>query len=272
MGPGVHRAYREAYGVPSTPAVEAFEELMALPHRNVEYSAKVEESRAHQNRMTVTFDTGIPGRLRAIRERLDRIARLPGAVLDLTHFDRIMRGLDLARVTLCIFGLDARDRVGDSRLKVYWSIIDQPGKVRELLAAHGGDDSVRRLVREGLLLVGIDMTLGGASRLKLYPKYTPADLEDPAVRVVLQETLSPSAMAWIAQSRRTNISFDADGGRNLHIQPFDSEAVLARLHNPRLPDVDAGFRALGLRLNVVSLREGDLDGMSPERLNVYYVA
>jgi LynF/TruF/PatF family peptide O-prenyltransferase len=268
----VQRAYRRAHGIRSTAALTAFEQLLALPQRNVEYSAKIEGSRVHHRRMAVIFDSAIAERLHAIRERLDRIARLPGATLDLTHFDLVMRDLALDRVTLCAFGLDARDRLEDSRIKVWWSILDQPRKVRELLAAHGGDDSVRRLVRESVLLAGTDLTLSGTTRLKLYPKYTPADLEDPAVCRVLQETLSPVAMAWIARARRTNVSFEPDGGRTLHFQPFDPEAMLAAIGNPRLPGVDAGFRTLGLRLNVLSLREDDLDRTPPEHLNVYYVA
>jgi LynF/TruF/PatF family peptide O-prenyltransferase len=268
----VHRAYRRAHGIPSTAALDAFEELLALPHRNVEYSAKIEQSRVHHCRMAVIFDAGIPERLHAIRHRLDRIARLPGAALDLTHFDLVMRGLAVDRVTLCAFGLDARESLGDSRIKVWWSIVDQPRKVRELLAAHGGDDSVRSLVRESVLLVGNDLTLSGTTRLKLYPKFTPADLEDPAFRGVLARTLSPAAMAWIGRARRTNVSFEPDGARTLHVQPFEPQAMLTAIHNPLLRGVDEGFRALGLRLNVVSLREDDLDRASPEHLNVYYVA
>jgi LynF/TruF/PatF family peptide O-prenyltransferase len=267
---GIHGAYCRAFRIRSTLALKAFEALMAQRHQCVEYSTKIDRSNVHCYRMAVYFDTEIPKRLRAIEKSLDGIAQIRGVALDPRLFERVMRGLDLDRVGFCAFGIDWRERLIDSRVKVWWSVVDQPGKVRDLVEAHGGDDSVRRLVRVGLLLVGTDLTLDGSTRLKLYPKYNLADLLDPSVRRRLRQVLSPAAIAWMSRARRTNVSFEPDGRRTLHFLPVDPKALLGELRNPCVRRLDSQYNALGLRLNVVSLLESELDTRRHDHLNLYY--
>lgn len=236
---------------------------MERPCRNVEYSVKVDGPQVWWSRMAVIFDRGLAEVLTDLRAGIEVLGAHPGAALDLSLVRAVESDLDLERVTLAAFGLDARPELSDSRLKLWWSIVDQPEKQRELLDLGAADALARALVEQtGVLLTGVDLSLDGRTRLKLYPKIVPEHLDHPELGPLLSRTLPALALSWASRSRRTNVTREPGGGRTLHFQPRAPRELLAQLDSPAVQAVDQRLGAIGLGLNVLSISERSLAGAS----------
>lgn len=266
-----YRRLKRALSMPSGPVLDAFESLLTAPRRNLEISAQLQREVVHRTRMALIFDQDHASRLEEIVGFLRTISAMSGVQLDLSILKRVTQGLDLGRVTLTACGVDLRERAEDSRVKVWIVVVDQPAKINDILEAHGHDADLLQLVPGNVLLTGVDLTLRGQTRLKIYPKYREDELENIAVQARLARVLSPAALELMLLGKRANICFEADRSRTIHVQPRDPDSFLRKLNHPRISQLAAEHAALGLDLNVVSVRERELVAGKIEDANLYWV-
>lgn len=258
------REHREAFGVPDSPALTRFTELVGEARScSLECSCKVEDGRLNAARFHLCYQEP------ALREHVETAVRFfasVGAAEGVRLDDSLFRlfcddGYDFSRSEVFVLGVDLRETKAESRIKAWFKLGDYPEKIEEAftLPLPGEPDAMLRplVVRDGLL-VGFDLHFDGRASVKLYPRIEKSDLFERATRTRLAALLPWYALTAMERCDWSYVSLARDGSRVIHFCPTDGyEFVRSLLGDDGLalarPHVNEDLMSV-----VVSVRERDL--------------
>jgi LynF/TruF/PatF family peptide O-prenyltransferase len=280
--PAAYDRYRREFDIPTSPVLDAFDEVVGRDHQIVEPSIKIDRGGGvNTGRFHVIFDRDLVTATREILRFLDRIRSLSGVSLNTSVLEKALWQLDFASVMQAACGLDVRSEPSQSRVKIWFEYLGQHAKTTSLLELHGYDDRILALVSEVGLAFGVDFTLSGDTRLKLYLKFTSDQLDNLAVRRRLESVLSPAAVALARRAMKLQVVFEPDLSTVVHLNlhqrnrgvadALDEDEVLALASDlPQCSALHHRCKRLGLDLRVITFNDADLALGRCNGVSLYY--
>lgn len=264
--------HRRAFGVGEPYPLRRFIDMVAhASSATLECSCKIEGDEMHAARFNLWFqDDDRAAQMAAVLAFLGHVEAEQGQTLG----DRLFRAFYTPAFTWTgvrafVVGVDLRDHTADSRLKV-WFMLDESAMIDAALELSPfGNDARQLLVGPGLL-IGFDLFLDGRSAVKLYPRVTRDDLQQPATHDRVAALVPSAVLTMMNESRWSHISFSDTGERIVHCRPDDPHGFLERfIADPRVGEV-ATTLMQGEPLDVVvSCRESDIVASQIHDVNLY---
>lgn len=103
---------------------------------------------------------------------------------------------DFSKVTRFTLGLDLRDNLADSSLKMHFILVDYPEKIATALELDGRNhsDAFRWIAMETVHLIGFDFYFDGRCEIELYAALSENQFQQPAIRSLLEQSFSTAVL------------------------------------------------------------------------------
>ncbi|WP_414583116.1 LynF/TruF/PatF family peptide O-prenyltransferase [Scytonema sp. PCC 10023] len=179
---------------------------------------------------------------------------------------------DFHKVVQILVGVDLRNELSASRLKVWFVIQNYPEKVEKAMALCEPPEELRALIAYlSLMVVGFDFYLDGRSSIELYPRIIQKELQEVDVQKQLSKILSPPALKLLDGCWAFGFGFSKANPETILYYPTpDPNSFIAGLHNHLADRVHAYYREKSVRATIVAFRESELLAGAVQNLSLYY--
>jgi LynF/TruF/PatF family peptide O-prenyltransferase len=196
------KAHRQAFEVePSLYPLEIFEDFIAKLDDNsvssLEASCKIEADKLLAARFLAfinpPFESSLAQALKFYRQVENRV----GVRLNYDLLEQFIgKSFDFSKVRRFTVGVDLRQNLADSSLKMHIVLDNYPEKVATALALDGNhySDALRWIALQTVSLVGFDFYLDGRSEIEFYSELTEEQFQQPQIRALLEQSFSPAAL------------------------------------------------------------------------------
>jgi LynF/TruF/PatF family peptide O-prenyltransferase len=196
------RAHRQAFEVePSLYPLEIFEDFIAKLDDNsvssLEASCKIEADKLLAARFLAfinpPFESSLAQALKFYRQVENRV----GVRLNYDLLEQFLgKSFDFSKVRRFTVGVDLRQNIADSSLKMHIRLNDYPEKIAAALALHDNQYSkaLRWIALQTIPQVGFDFYLDGRSEIELYSELTEEQFQQPHIRALLEQSFPPAVL------------------------------------------------------------------------------
>ncbi|MES0491553.1 MAG: LynF/TruF/PatF family peptide O-prenyltransferase [Leptospirales bacterium] len=179
---------------------------------------------------------------------------------------------DWSKVKQFILGVDIREELPSSRLKIWFIIEDYPEKIETAIHLYGENKDLRSLTLHDELLIGFDFYFNGRNVVKVYPDVKRYEYEQEAIQKNIGKVLHPSAMRLMEKSEWVHISFSRNySSKVLHFHVHDPVPFLEMISGERARTMCNYYRQRELHNVVVSFYEHELIEQNIINWNFYYM-
>ena len=178
----------------------------------LERSIKFHEGVIFSKRYNFWFDHNFKSNLNSIFKIFDYLENQHKWQFDysiINHY--INQNFDFTKIKFLVFGTDIREKMIDSRVKIWLIIMDYPQKRAELQADPEFTKDLRELAYNDVFLFGFDFNFNGTSKIKLYPAVYRFDLDNPALEKILQKILCNDSLFLMRHTCQTHITTNKQG-------------------------------------------------------------
>ena len=196
------KAHRQAFEVePSLYPLEIFEDFIAKLDDNsvssLEASCKIEADKLLAARFLAfinpPFESSLAQALKFYRQVENRV----GVRLNYDLLEQFIgKSFDFSKLRRFTVGVDLRQNLADSSLKMHIVLDNYPEKVATALALEGNhySDELRWIALQTVHLVGFDFYLNGRSEIELYSELTEEQFQQPQSRALLEQSFPPAVL------------------------------------------------------------------------------
>lgn len=195
------KAHQTAFEVESLYPLEIFENFIAQLDDAVvsalEASCKIEADRLWAARFLAfinpPFETSLALALQFYRQVE---ARADVQLNDDLLQQFLGASFDFSKVHRFTIGVDLRENLADSSLKMHLILADYPEKIATALALDGKNysDTFRWIATQTVHLIGFDFYLDGRSEIELYAALSEQQFHQPPVRSLLEQSFSSAVL------------------------------------------------------------------------------
>lgn len=196
------RAHRQAFGVEaSLYPLELFEDFIAQLDDgaviSLEASCKIEADRLFPARFLAfinpPFENSLAQALKFYRQVESRV----GVRLNYDLLQQFLgTSFDFSKVHRFTVGVDLRENLADSSLKMHLILADYPEKIATALALDRQDysEEFRWIATQKVHLIGFDFYLDGRSEIELYAALSEDQFRQPQMRSLLEQSFPASVL------------------------------------------------------------------------------
>ncbi|MFC1755297.1 DUF5838 family protein [Thermoproteota archaeon] len=257
---------------PEPKIIDSFEHLLRdWKKATLEYSVKIKDGKAYPFRINVWHKTPRFAEYKRAMSFLNEIGKIEPKI-DYSKVIELIKVIDLNKLDFLIVGIDLRERIQDSRFKIWFIANNYPEKIAECLEMHGKPPEVDECLHDDNLLFGLDFFPGGKSRIKIYPEYL-LDGEGAEQNLdKLKKLLKPRTSELAEKCSRIHISFSEDHfKRVIHFKPKNPDEFLNKISDADITDINDQYKQKGFSLDIVSALEDDIEQKAVKEINLYYV-
>ncbi len=273
-----YRRYKKLFKIQNSPTLELFESLFNSSFQHLEVSQKITTSSICPCRFNLWYHTDIFQHLHRILAVLKKTAQISGNQINDEPFYDLFQKLSLgsiepSRIKEVLYGVDLRENIEDSRVKIWLNISDHVEDPRETFGLSDSDQDMIRLLNGNLrnnLLIGMDFRLNGKTKLKRYLWYPAEDLKETSVQEQMDGLFSKNAMSLAERSSRIHITSQDDLSKVFHFQPYNSEDFISHIAHEKTYETYQRCTDIGFRLNVISLSENEIKSNNISTINLYF--
>ncbi|NET33069.1 MAG: LynF/TruF/PatF family peptide O-prenyltransferase [Cyanothece sp. SIO1E1] len=273
--------HKQAFKIQSLYPFESFEDLVEQrKYAALECSCKITDDTLHPARFNLHFPCNhdLAEQIKTTFSIFEKVESKADIKLDFNLFNRLYpQNVTLNQIRQVITGIDLRQRLEDSRLKIWFIVADELEGLQKIVRLYGENDHLIDLLSEqGLLLIGFDFFLSGYSKVKIYPEVKKDFLSQPAAREKLARILSPQAIELLEIYEGLHLTFAGEkyGEKILHYhldKPDDIYRLKPLLTNYETVErVHNHYRSKRIAGTTVSLLERELIANQIKNLNLYY--
>lgn len=266
--------HRQKFSIKENIHLKLFEELLLRNHAyELECSCKVEKEIIYPARFNLWFTNHQHEKnLQSILAFIEKVSELNKIEFSFDLFNKIYtQNIDLTRVCQLIAGIDYREKLQNSRIKI-WSIIkDYPKMMDYVFSLSGSKAELESLCVNDELLFGLDFSFNGSSKLKTYLLVDEKQLKDPGIQKKMARHFSEKVQSLMFSSDRVHISVKPEhNNRVLHFLLKDYDPFIKRLKHKNMEyTTDKIVRGTKLPHIILSLDEKEIE-TEIRRFNVYY--
>jgi len=240
--------------------------LKASPEAHLECSCKVCGDIVHPLRFNLWYRNGGEDGLNPkIVAFLERYAEM--VPIDRSLYREII-GTDFLyeKVRYNVIGIDLRQDIDSSRIKLWHIVEDYPAMERRALGFAGISPNARRLKIHKGFLFGFDFVFSGASALKVYPVWH--DYEIREHNALLRDIVGEKVTMLVEHCQRVSFGFSTGKvGASAHMIPCYASDFIAGICSKSL---STAFFAIGSDRVIVAMDIDDINTGDYHTFNLYY--
>jgi len=240
----------------------------------IECSCKVSGQKVDAKRFNLWFPKPHSKRqLKKMMVLFDTMARDNNILLNRDLFNQFYNNqFDWSKVEQFILGVDMREDLASSRIKIWFIIEDYPEKIETAIHLYGENKDLRSLILHDELLIGFDFYFNGRNVIKVYPDIKRFEYEQEVNQQNIAKVLHPSALRLIEKSEWVHINFSKDySSKVLHFHVHDPVPFLEMIPGERARAMCSYYRQRELYNVVVSFYEHELIEKNILNWNLYYM-
>jgi LynF/TruF/PatF family peptide O-prenyltransferase len=203
-------AHRQAFEVKSLYPLEIFQDFVAKNNgvSLIESSCKIEADKLLAGRFLV-FNPK-PNK-RKLAESIAFFHQVENRVDVQINYELLYKFIgnyfDFSKVNIITTGIDLRENLADSSLKIHFQFLDvYPEKIESALALSGNTfASLHGIALQTITLIGFDFYLDGRSEIELYCELRGDQLQQPDIQAFLKQTFPPSVLRPLKASSKFDI-------------------------------------------------------------------
>jgi|SRR6476469_8954415 len=192
---GSHRA---AFEVGSLYPLEIFEKFVADfdGYCAIEASCKVELDKLIAGRFLIFFLEQFEEQLAKTLDFFRKVeSRADVKISYNLLYNFLEKNFDFTKVKRLITGVDLRDNLADSSLKMHIVLENYPEKVDTALALDGNSSAVlRSIALQSVSLIGFDFYLDGRSEIEIYAQLTEEQFQEADTQAFLKQVFPPPVL------------------------------------------------------------------------------
>ena len=202
----------------------------------------------------------------------DAISHCPKVSLNRSLLNKLFDNkFELDKLYQVIAGIDYRENLRDSRVKVFFKIGDYSEKISQALMLHGCNEMILDLMPHDRLLFGIDLFFSGETKIKIYLNFDHYDLTSAVVLNKLKKHFSEKIIGLINKCQALHITFKGKSfQRIIDFYPKNREAFIKEFNNRRLIDIDQKMKSTRYgKTGLISLSENEINKGIIKNANLY---
>jgi LynF/TruF/PatF family peptide O-prenyltransferase len=255
--------YCTMFSVPRTEQIRLFSRLLEESKECVlECSNKICGDAVYSQRLNIWYHNSFNKNLQLIFDFMHSIDGLNGSRLDFSLLKKTIHEFEMQKVVNLICGIDFRDNLPESRVKIWFDIKDYEKKAKEILDLTANKRELNRFLINKRLLFGIDFYFGGKTNIKAYPVFLSAEYSK------LENEFSDDILTLIKKCNRVHISVGSE--RIIHFLPRNPTEYIRMARNQSADDINQKYEKNGYSLKVISLIENEILNSNIKRINLYY--
>ena len=196
------RAHRQAFEVEaSLYPLEIFEDFIAKLNDDyvgsLEASCKIESDKLLAARFLAFINPPFESSLAQALEFYRQVENRVGVRLNYDLLQQFLgESFDFSKVIRFTVGVDLRQNLADSSLKMHIIIENYPEKIATALALDGNQycEALRWMALQTVHLVGFDFYFDGRSEIELYSELTEEQFQQPQIRALLEQSFPPAVL------------------------------------------------------------------------------
>ena len=274
-------AHKSAFEVEALYPLDIFEQLVAQTEECLlEFSCKIEGDQLYPARFNLNFSQEKRLFPYFFKQILGFFHQVEGRVGVTLSYDLLQEFLgdnfDWSKVEMLQTGVDLRQEVATSRLKLVFRIKDYPEKLEKAAILNSDCDApgFRMLLIHSALVIGFDFYLDGRSEIELYPEIHKEDFQQIEVQQKLLQVLSPPALQPLEVCIMSGVGFSKANPdyKRVYYNLGDKKDFLNYfLVNDVARKVHAFYQQQSLLSGMwLGLPEGELSGGIIQNINLYY--
>ena len=267
--------HKRIFGVENLYPLELFENFVqARQDCRIDCACKIDQDKLHAARFTLAFVNKQDAK-EQVRAALNFFGKVEGRVEVKLNYQLLQEFLgidfDFTKIVKILVGVDARQELADSRLKLFIWIEDYPEKLETAITLAGDSQDLRLLLVNNQLLVGFDFWLDGHSVIELYPTISAEEWQRVDVQQRLATVFSPPALRLLDGCYGLQIGFSqANESKILYFHALEQSNFVDNLGNDLASRIHAYYRHQPVQALVVCIPESELLARSIQKLNMYY--
>ncbi len=273
-------AHKNAFEIEYLYPFDIFEQLVAETGEcGLEFSCKIERERIYPARINLSYgeDRNFADSFKQILSFFHQVAGRVGVTINYKLLQEFLgNNFDWSKVEGLQTGVDLRQEVTNSRLKLIIRIKDYPEKLETAAALNRDCDTqgFRALLLYSVLVIGFDFYLDGRSEIELYPEIKKEDFQRVDVQQRLLQVLSPAALQPLEACNVTMVGFSKANpdnkivyyrleDKNNFLNYFSPNDLAQKVHAfyQQQPVLDSMW---------IGLPEQELRGGIIQNINLYY--
>jgi LynF/TruF/PatF family peptide O-prenyltransferase len=270
--------HQKAFNIDECFLIKEFKKLVQNSENStVECSCKIEDNNLYSTRFNLWFfgDDLVKKNeaIQAVTNFINKVEKRLKINFNYSLFNQFYdNSFDLNLTKKIITGIDLRQKINDSRLKIWFIINNYPEKLEQALLLQGDNTEVRQLIFHNELLVGFDFFFDGRTKIKLYPDINKEEFQDIQIQKKLKEVLSDVAINLMSLCFWTHISFTSDNAEIiLHYHPLNPQKFIKKfVYNQIVDNINNFYQHQNILRQVISVKESELIDNSINSLNLYY--
>jgi LynF/TruF/PatF family peptide O-prenyltransferase len=178
---------------------------------------------------------------------------------------------DINKIKRIILGVDLREKIKDSRIKIYFALYDYPPKVEEILKIHGKNKDILNLINFDDLGFGIDFSFDGKTQIKIYPRISSSSLHNNSFLKKNFKYIFKKRQLFFKNIESLYISFKKPNFEKIiHFKSNKWEEIINLLNNNTLNKYTKFLLKNKFKLRYVSVLEKEIDKESISNFTFYY--
>jgi LynF/TruF/PatF family peptide O-prenyltransferase len=196
------KAHLQAFEVdPSVYPLKIFEDFIAKLDDDcvfsIEASCKIEADKLLAGRFLVFLRPPFESSLAQTLKFYNQVESLVGVQINLDLFQKFLgKSFDFSKVFRSTLGIDLRENLADSSLKMHIMLNDYPEKIETALALDGNCDLDKFpwIDMQKVNLVGFDFYLDGRTKIEVYAALAEEQFRQSQIRALLEQSFSPAVV------------------------------------------------------------------------------
>ncbi|MDB9513174.1 DUF5838 family protein [Kamptonema animale CS-326] len=192
-------AHRQAFDVEPLYPLDIFQDFITKIDGidTIEASCKIEADKLQAARLYAFSSQEIERKLTEFLTFFRQVESRVDVQLNYDLLEKFLgKSFDFSKVTRISTGVDLRQNIPDSSLKIHIRLDDHPEKLKKIIEAAlilDGNSSIaqRWIALQTVHLIGFDFYLNGRSEIELYCELTEKQFQQPDIQSFLKQTFPP---------------------------------------------------------------------------------
>lgn len=243
---------------------------------NIEASCKVEGDKLLSGRFLVFMQQPeINKRLAQILTFFHQVESRVGVKINYDLLDKFLgKSFDFSKVIRITTGVDLRENIADSSLKIHFILQNYPEKIETALALDGNNSmTLRWIALQTVSLIGFDFYLNGRSEIELYCQIREEQFQQPNIENFLKQTFPLSVLKPLKVSDLFYLGLSKDNADPVLYYHLKDQNYLLNYFsiNDTAQKVHAFYQHQAILPTMwVGVVQGELENSRIENIRLYY--
>ena len=181
------------------------------------------------------------------------------------------KSFDLNKVQRILLGVDFREKLKESRVKIYFIISNYPSKTEEILKINGKNKEILSLINKDLLLFGIDFSFDGKTQIKIYPHINFKELNEDIFLKKHFKSIFKKRKNLFKNTHHTYISFKTPNfDKIIYFKPINQQKFIESLNNKIIKKYSDTTLKENFKCGYISISEKELKKEDISNFTFYY--